>query len=541
MLLKPQLLRGAALGAVVLGMAAPHAQAQTADKKTAISGWVSSLQYTGNLGTDFWKRSGVDIEVGGGGGITRYLSPSFDLGVYGNYETYKFSSNTKPGENFEARVGMIDLGLKLKMNNGKILKEDFFLQPYLMAGPGLFITNSTGRATIPGQAAPSNFFKQIRRGEAFGAAGLRFRITPSLSADVQLGYFYPFTDEVDGVVQNETDSRNDRFLRSQAGLTLAFGQAKDEDKDGVADRKDKCPGTPAGVAVDPNGCPLDKDGDGVPDYQDKCPDVKGLAALQGCPDRDGDGVTDAEDACPDTPGKAELKGCPDADNDGVIDQNDKCPGTPAGVQVDANGCPLDRDGDGVPDYQDRCPNRPGPASNKGCPEIKAEARKRLQEATKFINFEFNKAVLLPSSYPTLKDLAALMAEYPDYTMSIAGHTDSKGADDYNLRLSYDRAASARTYMLSQGVPADRIESRGYGETKPIADNATDAGRAINRRVDFDLYLTGEPNSAEVKYGPAPTITELQKTPEGRPTAGKAPVKKAPAKKAPVRKAPAKRK
>jgi len=325
------------------------------------------------------------------------------------------------------------------------------------------------------------------------------------------------------------------------GLTVALGKMKDEDKDGVSDKKDKCPGTPAGVAVDPNGCPLDKDGDGVPDYQDKCPDVKGVAALQGCPDKDGDGITDAEDKCPDVAGLAALQGCPDADGDGVTDLSDKCPGTPAGVKVDATGCPLDRDGDGVPDYQDRCPDRAGPASNKGCPEIKAETKKRLQEATKSINFEFNKAVLLPSSYPTLKDLAAIMAEYPDYTMSIAGHTDSKGADDYNLRLSYDRAASARTYMLSQSVPADRIESRGYGETKPVADNATAKGQALNRRVEFDLYLTGEPNSAEVKYGPAPTISELQKTPAGRPTAGKAPVKKAPAKKAPAKKAPMKRK
>src|SRR6476661_2027312 len=533
-------LPGALLCAAVLG--GQTAQAQTADKKTALSGWVSSLQYTGNLGDDFWNRSGVDIEVGGGGGITRYLSPSFDLGVYGNYATYKFSAGAaKPGENFEARIGQIDLGLKLKLNNGKILKEDAFLQPYLMAGPGLFIANSEGTAKGPGQTVPTRFFNQIRRGEVFGAAGLRFRITPSVFADLQTGYFYPFTDEVDGVVQNETDKINDRFLRHQAGITIALGQAKDEDKDGVPDRKDKCPGTPAGVAVDPNGCPLDKDGDGVPDYQDKCPDVKGLASLQGCPDRDGDGVTDADDKCPDTPGKPELSGCPDADNDGVIDQNDKCPGTPAGVSVDASGCPLDKDGDGVPDYQDRCPNTPGPASNRGCPEMKEETKKVLKEATKYINFEFNKATLLPSSYPKLQEIVRIMGEYPDYSLSIAGHTDSKGADDYNLRLSYDRAASARTYMLSQGVPAERIESRGYGETKPIADNASDAGRALNRRVDFDPYLTGDPNPAEQKYGAAPTIAELKQTPAGVPSVKKAPAKKAPAKKAPVRKAPAKRK
>ena len=524
-------------------MAAPKTQAQTADRKTAIGATVSLLQYRGNMGTDFWDLAyPKEFRVGGGAHITRYLSPSFDVSLLGNYETYRFSSNV-PGNNFETRAGMVDLGLKLKLANGKIIKEDAFIRPYLMGGGGMYLANSEGNRS---GRTNTHFFNQIRRPEVFGAAGLRFRLSDAVALDLQTSQHYPFTERTDDLYGKPDDKLYDRFLLHSLGLTVALGQAKDEDGDGVSDKKDKCPGTPKGVAVDPTGCPLDKDGDGVPDYQDKCPDVKGVAALQGCPDRDGDGVTDADDKCPDTPGKAELQGCPDADNDGVIDQNDKCPNTPAGVKVDASGCPLDRDSDGVPDYQDRCPDRAGPASNKGCPEIKAETKKRLQEATKFINFEFNKAVLLPSSYPTLKDLAAIMAEYPDYTMSIAGHTDSKGNDDYNLRLSYDRAASARTYMLSQSVPADRIESRGYGETKPIADNATAKGQAMNRRVEFDLYLTGEPNSAEVKYGPAPTITELQKTPAGRPTAGKAPVKKASMKKgsmkkAPARKAPMKRK
>ena len=527
----PNLLRGLALGTVMLGMAAPHSQAQTADRKTAISANIGLLQYRGNMGNDFWNRSGVDLEVGGGGTISRYLSPSFDLALLGYYQTYKFSSQVRAGDNFEARVGMVDLGLKLKLNNGKILKEDARIQPYLMGGGGAFLTNSTGTAN------GRSYFNQIRRPEVFGLAGIRVRLSDVVSLDLTTSQHYPFTERVDNLYGRPDDKLYDRFLLHQAGITLALGQAKDEDNDGVSDKKDKCPGTPAGVAVDPTGCPLDKDGDGVADYQDKCPDVKGLAALQGCPDRDGDGVTDLDDKCPDVAGKAELQGCPDTDNDGVTDLDDKCPDTPAGVKVDATGCPLDRDGDGVPDYQDRCPDRAGPASNKGCPEIKAETKKRLSEATKFINFEFNKAVLLPSSYPTLKDLATIMGEYPDYSMSIAGHTDSKGSDDYNLRLSYDRAASARTYMLSQNVPAARIESRGYGETKPIADNATAKGQALNRRVEFDLYLTGDPNSAEVKYGAAPTIAELKKTPAGVPTVKKAPAKKAPARK----KAPAKRK
>jgi OOP family OmpA-OmpF porin len=214
---------------------------------------------------------------------------------------------------------------------------------------------------------------------------------------------------------------------------------------------------------------------------------------------------------------------------------------PEGAQVDANGCPLDRDGDGVPDFQDRCPDRAGPASNKGCPEIPAEKKKILNEATKYINFDFNKSTLKASSYPRLQQMVQILNDYPDYSLSIAGHTDSKGDDNYNLKLSYERAASARTYMLSKGIPAGRIEARGYGETKPLADNKTATGQALNRRVDFDPYLTGEANAAEVKYGPAPTVAQLLQQGKTSPAATKKPAaKKAPAKKAPAKKASVRR-
>ena len=526
--LKPQLLRGLALGAVMFGMAAPHSQAQTADKKTAISLYGSAYQYKGNYSSYFWDFS----KSNGGPGISfnRYLTSGLDLGLGLGYTELKGTQARNKANVFSTNVVHGNLAFKFKLNNGWAIKEDAFIQPYLTIAPGLayFSRESTHRGVFTDKNATSF--------DLMGAAGINFRLSDGVGLFIQTGQHIPFGANIDGDPVRDENRIDDRFLQHTAGLTFAFGQMKDEDKDGVSDKKDKCPGTPAGVAVDPTGCPLDKDGDTVPDYQDKCPDVKGVVALQGCPDRDGDGVTDLEDKCPDVAGKAELQGCPDTDNDGVTDLDDKCPTTPAGVKVDATGCPLDRDGDGVPDFQDKCPDRAGPASNRGCPEIKAETKKRLSEATKFINFEFNKAVLLPSSYPTLKDLAAIMGEYPDYSMSIAGHTDSKGSDDYNLRLSYDRAASARTYMLSQSVPAARIESRGYGETKPTADNATAKGQALNRRVEFDLYLTGDPNSAEVKYGAAPTIAELKKTPAGVPT-----VKKAPAKKTPVRRAPVKRK
>ena len=140
----------------------------------------------------------------------------------------------------------------------------------------------------------------------------------------------------------------------------------DSDGDGVDDATDKCPNTPAGAAVDPTGCPLDSDHDGVWDGLDKCPDPPPNATVDanGCPaDSDRDGVPDGIDKCPDTVAgtPVDALGCPlDSDHDGVPDNLDRCPNTPPGTQVDGNGCPIakDTDGDGVPDPQDRCPNTP---------------------------------------------------------------------------------------------------------------------------------------------------------------------------------------
>ncbi|SMB88004.1 OmpA/MotB domain protein [Hymenobacter roseosalivarius DSM 11622] len=486
------------LGLALLA-AAPEGHAQSADRKTGISLYGSTLQYHGDLGSEWFKSN--KIEYGGGITLSRYLTPGLDVGIAANYGDMKFSTKVLQGtppaiRRFDANVTTIGVPVKFKLNNGWALKEDAIFAPYLSLAPGLMIASSDKYSNVgAGEVLLGN--KDHYAAYLQGAAGIALNFSPSFGIFVQTSQIYATTNTIDNV---DAGDLNDRYLQHSAGITVNVGRAKDEDGDGVADRKDKCPATPAGVAVDATGCPLDGDGDGVPDYQDKCPAEKGLATLEGCPDRDGDGIRDGDDKCPDTPGKAELQGCPDADNDGVTDADDKCPDTPAGVKVDATGCPIDTDGDGVPDFQDRCPNSAGPASNRGCPEIKAETKKRLDAATKFIQFELNKAVLKPSSYPTLEDLVKVLNEYPDYILSIAGHTDSQGSDAYNLKLSDDRAAAARTYMLTKGIPADRIESRGYGESKPITTNATAAGRALNRRVEFDLVLPEEATDAPKPEG-----------------------------------------
>ena len=543
----------------VLGLgllaAVPRSQAQTADQKFGISAYATTLQYMGDLGNTYFRaKNGT---YGGGLTLSRYLGKGVDINLSANQATLRFPSPTgafaNNGTRFYANVSTYGLGFKFKLNNGWALKEDAAIQPYILLQPGVARINSDRYAT-PTAATNHLDFTSF---DAQGALGLNFRITPGFSLFAQAGEHVLFTDDdkLDGSAAKTTGFyfRYDRYLQFSAGLTANLGKAKDTDGDGVPDRKDKCPDTPAGVKVDENGCPLDRDADGVADYQDKCPDVKGLAALQGCPDADGDGVADNQDKCPNTPAgtKVDATGCPlDTDGDGVPDYLDKCPNTPAGAKVDATGCPLDSDGDGVPDFQDRCPNTPGPASNKGCPEMKAEAKKVLQEATKYIQFEFNKARLLPVSNTRLDQIVQVLNEYPDYSLSISGHTDNVGNEAYNLRLSYDRAIAVRTYLRGKGIAAERIEGRGYGKLKPIATNATKAGQALNRRVEMDPYLTGEANPAEAKYGPAPTVAELKAVGRTAPksaapprkkavaNAKKAPAKKAPAKKAPAKKAPA---
>lgn len=304
------------------------------------------------------------------------------------------------------------------------------------------------------------------------------------------------------------------------------GCTLDEDKDGIADCYDQCPNTPANVAVDDRGCPFDTDKDGVYDYLDKCPGTpEGIAVdAKGCPfDTDEDGVPDYKDKCPGTPRgvQVDVDGCPvDSDSDGVTDDKDKCPGTPYGIPVDVDGCPKDSDGDGVPDYKDKCPNTPkeiigfvdedgcpkdtdgdgvldykdecptikGVASNKGCPEVKKEVLKVFKQALHGIQFDTGKATIKSGSFGVLNLVVDIMNNNPDYNLIIAGHTDSQGNDDYNLDLSDRRAAAVRQYLIDKGIDSNRMQSKGYGETQPIATNATAKGRAQNRRVEFTVVF-----------------------------------------------------
>ena len=173
----------------------------------------------------------------------------------------------------------------------------------------------------------------------------------------------------------------------------------------------------------------------------------------------------------------------DSDGDGVPDSRDRCPNTPKGAPVDEHGCPLDSDGDGVPDYKDNCPGTPKGAKvdAKGC-EIMADVTIR----TTADHFAFDSAELKPAMESALDDVAAkVAASKGDEMLEIVGHTDSTGPEDYNQGLSERRAQSAADYLAGKGVAASKMTIKGMGENSPVADNATAAGRAMNRRVEIN--------------------------------------------------------
>lgn len=247
--------------------------------------------------------------------------------------------------------------------------------------------------------------------------------------------------------------------------------------------------------------PKDKDEDGVIDKLDNCPREAGPVENNGCPwgDKDGDTVLDNIDMCPEEAGVVENKGCPwgDKDGDTVLDNIDICVDVKG--PVENAGCPWpDTDGDSVIDKDDECVDVAGTVANKGCPEpekvevvtiepeVTQEVQKTLNDYAKTILFNSGKSSIKEESTQVLNEIVKILNEYPTAKFSIEGHTDSVGSDTLNLNLSENRASAVMTFLIQKGIPSNRLTSKGFGETKPVASNTTASGRAQNRRVEINL-------------------------------------------------------
>src|SRR5690606_31353821 len=178
----------------------------------------------------------------------------------------------------------------------------------------------------------------------------------------------------------------------------------------------------------------------------------------------------------------------DTDKDGFVDTEDACP-YEAGVEPD--GCPIrDRDGDGIPDSADNCPDQPetdnGFEDEDGCPDEIPEEVREFSGIIQGIEFELDSAAIRDGSKPILDRAIKVLEEYPDIRIEIVGHTDDQGTPEHNLQLSKDRAEAVKKYLVDGGIDESRLETRGAGESEPIASNADEAGRAKNRRTEFKI-------------------------------------------------------
>ena len=290
--------------------------------------------------------------------------------------------------------------------------------------------------------------------------------------------------------------RNDLDLCPQSAGSKELNGCPDSDSDGIADYKDACPSTPGLRTF--RGCP-DSDSDGISDNEDECPNMPGKITNKGCPDNDddNDGVPNELDKCPDYAGSPNNNGCPevsrpaqpnntlvvDSDGDGIIDSEDNCPYS-AGIRA-YRGCP-DTDGDGIDDSRDACPGESGSVANNGCPDVAKEDRDILELAMRAVQFDTGKSTLKSESYRVLNQISDIMFKYPNFKLAIEGHTDNTGNAGTNQSLSERRAKSCYEYILKRGVPLSQVSFHGYGEAKPISNNDTLRGRALNRRVEFNL-------------------------------------------------------
>lgn len=439
--------------------------------------------YGGSLGLMFHRYFGIE----------GHLGRSSTQTIHG----FTHYAITPPTVAIPREVDVLHYGGHLLVN----LRPSAWFSPYVMVGWQEAKFDYANTDSVPNP--------NYENGWEYGA-GVKLHIAPRVALRAEfrnaLWQFAEGTPPPAG-----SDATDNQFYT--AGLEFSFGGKTgksvplDTDGDGVADKVDKCPGTPMGARVDLSGCPIDADGDGVFDGIDQCANTPSGSTVdeRGCPkDSDGDGVPDGIDRCPNTPSGAvvDAAGCPkDSDRDGVPDGIDQCADTPSGTAVDARGCSLvtDADNDGVPDDRDLCPFTPADAKvdKDGCPIVLTEREVELLDKGRIterdIHFETAKWDILPESFPVLDQIGATLIQWPRLRIEIGGHADWRGSDAYNLDLSQKRSSAVLDYLTGKypQITREQYTAKGYGESVPVATNKTAAGMAKNRRVEFKVLNTEE--------------------------------------------------
>jgi len=180
----------------------------------------------------------------------------------------------------------------------------------------------------------------------------------------------------------------------------------------------------------------------------------------------------------------------DSDGDGIIDAKDQCPMV-AGSR-ETMGCAPDSDGDGLPDDKDRCPSEVGSPDAGGCPYRFISLETIRIKLSGKINFRSANRKIASESVLILDEITVALKDRPRMRLRITGHTDSHGSSSSNQSVARKRAETVRRYLMKNGIDGDRLITIGYGESQPIDDNTTEAGRETNRRIEFHILKDGPP-------------------------------------------------
>jgi OOP family OmpA-OmpF porin len=376
-------------------------------------------------------------QIGYGGFVKYQLLPSFGLqadflaGKLGGAVTAADQLNGTYSS-FATKLNYgIDIVGNYTLANISWRHEQSFIQPYITLGAGLLnytpvYTDATG--VVNNEGKTHVYYIPI-------GVGLKFDISKGVNLD--LGYQVNFAnaDDVDGLVAGPT---SDRFSYGHIGLEFALGGRS---KPQLA--------THNPVSSMRTEYLMDEQRLQIQADQQKAENDRLRNDLN---------TTNANLA----------KLTVDSDGDGVPDVYDKCPNTPAGTAVDGAGCPLPVRKPDVKVY------------------VTQEDKEVVNQAVKNLEFDFGKATIRDHSFESLNKLASLLVS-KGFNIKLSGYTDNIGSAAANLKLSKSRAEAVKTYLAQQGADVSKISAEGFGKVHPIATNKTDAGRQINRRVEFSIY------------------------------------------------------
>ena len=472
--------------------------------------------------------------LGGGAGIGGTLSNTdIERGDPGLH--FRAFLRHDLGEQFEAEFG-IGVATEIMGDDEEFVTDmvplDFRLlyrpfmtdifSPHIYGGMGVLRYNVT---TIPARSTADVETEAWTAFIPFGL-GIQYRVDDNTSFEVNGGYNYVLSDEIDAAIGSDDD---DGYFSAHAGLTMTGSDPNgDPDMDGLTNREEKELGTDPKVAdSDGDGLndgeefntyksnPLnaDTDGDGLSDRDEvkthksdpTKEDTDGEGLKDGdevnthstdptMADTDSDGLTDAEEVND----YKSMAGKPDTDGDGLKDGEEvKTHKTKFDV-ADTDGDGLN-DGDEVNTHKTN-PNNPdsdggtvndGVEVNRGTNPNNAEDDVVLEVSEvgakivlDGVEFATGKATITDASQEILEKAFQTLRAYPDMVVEIHGYTDSTGSRNGNLRLSQSRANAVRAYLVKKGIDGARMEAKGFGPDNPIADNGTAEGRQKNRRIEF---------------------------------------------------------